>query len=80
MICERFDVLMLKIKTASARALPEGIEVTFAPAEEGGPAPALHVYDLMLQAVGRTPNGKKISTERPVWQSQTVALSTSTSR
>jgi pyruvate/2-oxoglutarate dehydrogenase complex dihydrolipoamide dehydrogenase (E3) component len=51
---------MLKTKTVSARALPEGIEVTFASAEEGGTAPATQVYDLLLQAVGRTPNGKKI--------------------
>ena len=51
---------MLKTKTVSARALPEGIEVTFASAEEGGTAPAPQVYDLVLQAVGRTPNGKTI--------------------
>jgi len=51
-------------KTVGARALPEGIEVTFAPAEEGGTAPAPQVYDLVLQAVGRTPNGKKIAAEK----------------
>ena len=60
----RFDNIMLKTKTVSARALPEGIEVTFASAEEGGTAPAPQVYDLVLQAVGRTPNGKKISAEK----------------
>ena len=43
--------------------MPEGIEVTFAPAEEGGTATAPHVYDLVLQAVGRTPNGKKIAAD-----------------
>ncbi len=59
------------IKTVSARALPEGIEVTFAAMEEGEAgsnasvaAPAPQVYDLVLQAVGRTPNGKKISAEK----------------
>jgi dihydrolipoamide dehydrogenase len=57
----RFDNIMLKTKTVGARALPEGIEVTFASAEEGGTAPAPQVYDLVLQAVGRTPNGKKIA-------------------
>ena len=31
----RFDNIMLKTKTVGARALPEGIEVTFASAEEG---------------------------------------------
>ena len=55
---------MLKTKTVGARALPEGIEVTFAPAEEGGTAPAPQVYDLVLQAVGRTPNGKKIAADK----------------
>ena len=44
--------------------MPEGIEVTFASAEEGGTAPAPQVYDLVLQAVGRTPNGKKIAADK----------------
>lgn len=57
----RFDNIMLKTKTVGARALPEGIEVTFESAEQGGTAPAPQVYDLVLQAVGRTPNGKKIA-------------------
>jgi dihydrolipoamide dehydrogenase len=60
----RFDNIMLKTKTVGARALPEGIEVTFAAAEEGGTAPAPQVYDLVLQAVGRTPNGKKIAADK----------------
>jgi dihydrolipoamide dehydrogenase len=48
----RFDNIMLKTKTVGAKATPEGIEVTFAPAEEGGTAPAPQTYDLVLQAVG----------------------------
>ncbi len=64
MNAKRFDNIMLKTKTVSARALPEGIEVTFAAAEEGGTAPAPQVYDLVLQAVGRSPNGKKIAAEK----------------
>ena len=63
MNAKRFDNIMLKTKTVSARALPEGIEVTFAPAEEGGTAPEPQVYDLVLQAVGRTPNGKNIAAD-----------------
>ena len=59
----RFDNIMLKTKTVGARALPEGIEVTFEAAEAGGTAPAPQVYDLVLQAVGRTPNGKKLGAE-----------------
>jgi dihydrolipoamide dehydrogenase len=60
----RFDNIMLKTKTVGARALPEGIEVTFESAEQGGTAPAPQVYDLVLQAVGRTPNGKKIAADK----------------
>lgn len=60
----RFDNIMLKTKTVGAKATPAGIEVTFAPAEEGGTAPAPQTYDLVLQAVGRTPNGKKIAAEK----------------
>ena len=64
MNAKRFDNIMLKTKTVGAEATPEGIKVTFAPAEEGGTAPAPQVYDLVLQAVGRTPNGKKIAAEK----------------
>ncbi len=64
MNAKRFDNIMLKTKTVGAKATPEGIEVTFAPAEEGGTAPAPQVYDLVLQAVGRTPNGKKVAADK----------------
>jgi len=60
----RFDNIMLKTKTVGAKATPAGIEVTFAAAEEGGSAPAPQTYDLVLQAVGRTPNGKKLGAEK----------------
>jgi dihydrolipoamide dehydrogenase len=56
----RFDNIMLKTKTVSARAMAKGIEVTF----EGQGAPAPQLYDLVLQAVGRTPNGKKIAADK----------------
>ncbi len=56
----RFDNIMLKTKTVLARAMAKGIEVTF----EGEGAPAPQVYDLVLQAVGRTPNGKKIAADK----------------
>jgi hypothetical protein len=53
------------------RQASAGIEVTFALAEEGEAggnvsvaAPAPQVHDLVLQAVGRTPNGKKIAAEK----------------
>ncbi|MBV2163340.1 MAG: dihydrolipoyl dehydrogenase [Comamonas sp.] len=56
----RFDNVMLKTKTVGAQATPEGIKVQFQGLDgtqsEG-------TYDLVLQAVGRTPNGKKIGAE-----------------
>ncbi|MFN5809749.1 MAG: dihydrolipoyl dehydrogenase [Burkholderiales bacterium] len=56
----RFDNIMLNTNTVSARARAKGIEVTF----EGEGAPAPQLYDLVLQAVGRTPNGKKIAADK----------------
>ncbi len=38
---KRFDNIMIKTKTVSARTLPEGIEVTFALAEDGTVAGSL---------------------------------------
>ena len=56
----RFDNIMLKTKTVAARATDKGIEVSF----EGEGAPAPQTYDLVLQAVGRSPNGKKIGADK----------------
>jgi dihydrolipoamide dehydrogenase len=56
----RFEYVMLKTKTVAARATPQGIEVTF----EGDNAPPPQTYDLVLQAVGRSPNGRKIAAEK----------------
>jgi dihydrolipoamide dehydrogenase len=53
----RFDKVMLKTRAAKAEAKADGIHVAF----EGDAAPAEpQVYDLVLVAVGRSPNGKKI--------------------
>jgi dihydrolipoamide dehydrogenase len=60
----RFDNIMLNTKTVGAKATSAGIEVTFAAAVEGGAVPAPQTYDLVLQAVGRTPNGKKIAADK----------------
>lgn len=56
----RFDKIMLKTKTVSAKALSKGIEVSF----EGPQGTHSEVYDLVLQAAGRTPNGKKMGAEK----------------
>ena len=57
----RFDNLMLNTKTVGAVAKKDGIYVSF----EGASAPKEpQRYDLVLQAVGRTPNGKKIGVDK----------------
>jgi dihydrolipoamide dehydrogenase len=57
----RFDNVMLKTKTVGAEATKDGIRVSF----EGEQAPKEpQVYDLVLQAVGRSPNGKKIGADK----------------
>jgi dihydrolipoamide dehydrogenase len=50
---------MLKTKPVAARATDAGIEVTF----EGEGAPPPQTYDLVLQAVGRSPNGQRIGAQ-----------------
>lgn len=60
MNAKRFDHVMLNTKTVGAQAKEDGIWVTF----EGESAPKEpQCYDLVLQAVGRSPNGKKIGVE-----------------
>jgi dihydrolipoamide dehydrogenase len=61
---ERFDNIMTKTKTVGVEALAEGIKVTFESAEAGGKAPEPQVYDMVLVAVGRSPNGKKIAADK----------------
>ena len=57
----RFDKIMLKTKTVGAQAKAEGISVQF----EGEGAPSQpQLYDMVLQAVGRSPNGKKIDADK----------------
>ena len=55
----RFDQIMLGTKTVGAVASSKGIEVSF----EGAKGLSTQTYDLVLQAVGRSPNGKKIKAE-----------------
>ncbi|GCL61056.1 dihydrolipoyl dehydrogenase [Pseudaquabacterium pictum] len=60
MNAHRFDKLMLKTKTVGAEATADGIRVLF---EGLDGTKSEGVYDLVLQAVGRTPNGKKIGAD-----------------
>jgi len=52
----RFDRIMLRSRATSAEAGSEGIRVSF---DQGSP----QTYDLVLVAVGRAPNGKRIGAE-----------------
>jgi dihydrolipoamide dehydrogenase len=57
---QRFERTMLKTKTVGAKATVDGIQVQF---EGLDGTKSEGVYDLVLQAVGRTPNGRKIGAE-----------------
>jgi dihydrolipoamide dehydrogenase len=57
----RFDNIMLKTKTVGAEATKKGILVKFE--GEGAPKEPL-LYDMVLQAVGRVPNGKRIGADK----------------
>jgi dihydrolipoamide dehydrogenase len=56
----RFDNIMLKTKTVGAEAKADGILVKF----EGEGKLTEQTYDLVLQAVGRVPNGKRIGADK----------------
>jgi dihydrolipoamide dehydrogenase len=60
----RFDRVMLGTKTVAAEATPAGIRVSFESVKPGVESPAAETYDLVLQAVGRTPNGRKIGADK----------------
>ena len=59
MNAKRFDNIFLKTKTVGAEATADGIKVKF----EGEAGAREEMYDLVLQAVGRVPNGKRIGAE-----------------
>jgi dihydrolipoamide dehydrogenase len=60
MNAHRFDQIRLRTKTVAAEVVADGIRVRF----EGADGTVSDgVYDLVLQAVGRAPNGRKIGAE-----------------
>lgn len=61
MNAHRFDQIRLKTKTVGAQATQDGIRVQF---EGLDGSQSEGVYDLVLQAVGRSPNGKKIGADQ----------------
>ncbi len=56
---QRYEAIYLKTKVTSIEAKKEGLHVTF----EGDNVPAPQLYDRVLLAVGRRPNGREISAE-----------------
>jgi dihydrolipoamide dehydrogenase len=58
-IQEQYEAIYLNTKVISIKALKEGLKVSF----EGKDAPKTAVFDKILVAVGRTPNGKLINAE-----------------
>ncbi|MCC7548643.1 MAG: dihydrolipoyl dehydrogenase [Burkholderiales bacterium] len=57
---KRYEAILLGTKVAKLESVKEGIRATFE--REGAPAP--QVYDRVLLAVGRRPNGREIAAER----------------
>ncbi len=58
-IAKRYEAIYLKTKVSKIEAKKEGMLVTF----EGDNAPAPQLYDRVLMAVGRRPNGREINAE-----------------
>jgi dihydrolipoamide dehydrogenase len=57
---KKYEAILLKTKVAKLAATKAGLEATF----EGEGAPAPQIYDRVLMAVGRRPNGRDIGAER----------------
>ena len=56
---KRYEKILLKTKVAKIEARKDGLEVTY----EGEGAPKPEVFDCILMAVGRRPNGKEINAQ-----------------
>jgi dihydrolipoamide dehydrogenase len=56
---KRYEAIYLKTKVSKIEAKKEGMKVTF----EGENAPAAQLFDRVLMAVGRRPNGREINAE-----------------
>jgi len=61
---KRFDRIMTRTKTVAMEALPERIKVSFEGVDASVATPEPQLYDMVLVAVGRSPNGKKISADK----------------
>ncbi|MBC7413889.1 MAG: dihydrolipoyl dehydrogenase, partial [Herminiimonas sp.] len=61
---KRYAAIHLKTKVTKLEAQAEGLLATFESAEAGGIALAPQLFDMVLMAVGRRPNGKEIEAEK----------------
>ena len=59
-LTKRYAGIHLKVKVAKVEAMKDGMKATF----EGDKAPEPQLYDRVLVAVGRSPNGKKIDADK----------------
>ena len=62
-IARRYEKIMVKTKVTKVEALKEGIRVSFEGATDGAAAIEPQLYDKVLLAVGRAPNGRKVNAE-----------------
>lgn len=68
-IAKRYEKILIKTKVAKIEALTEGLRATFEPVSAGAaPTPQAgqgesEVFDKVLLAVGRSPNGRRINAE-----------------
>jgi dihydrolipoamide dehydrogenase len=61
---KRYEKILTNTKVARIEATPGGLKATFESTQPGAGAPAAEVYDRVLLAVGRRPNGKNIAAEK----------------
>jgi dihydrolipoamide dehydrogenase len=59
----RYEAIHLETKVAEVKAQKNGLKVRFEAASEGGEAPEPKIFDAVLVAVGRRPNGDRIGAE-----------------
>jgi dihydrolipoamide dehydrogenase len=61
---KRYEAIYLKTKVSKLEAKPEGLLATFEGAEgQAAPTPNQQLFDRVLMAVGRRPNGREIGAE-----------------